>query len=58
MNEKVTLIIYALLVSIVSVLTPVIPLMMTVAGLIIVDTAFGVAAAYKRKERVTSKQLS
>lgn len=58
MEEKAYLLIYAFFVAVISVLTPIIPLMLTVGGLIFVDTIFGVWAANKRKEPISSKGLS
>lgn len=58
MNEKVSVILYAFFVAAISVLTPIIPLMLTVGMLIVVDTIFGVCSAIKRKERITSNGLS
>ena len=58
MNEKVSILLYAFFVGAVSVLTPIIPLMLTVGMLIVVDTVFGVWSAIKRKQRITSNGLS
>lgn len=58
MDEKIYIFSYALLVSTISVLTPIIPLMLTVGGLICVDTLFGIWAAKKRKEKFSSNGLS
>lgn len=58
MEEKAYILIYAFFVAVISVLAPIIPLMLTVAGLISVDTIFGICAAKKRNERFSSKGLS
>lgn len=56
--EKIYLYIFAALVSLASMITPIVPLMLTVGLLIAVDTVFGVWSAMKRNEKVTSKGLS
>lgn len=58
MEEKAYILIYAFFVAVISVLAPIIPLMLTVAGLISVDTIFGIYAAKKRKEKFSSNGLS
>lgn len=49
---------YALGVAAVAQIAPIFPLMLTVGLLIAVDTAFGVWAAFKRGEKLSSKGVS
>lgn len=49
---------YAMVIAALAQLAPIVPLMATVGLLIFVDTTFGIWAAIKRNEQITSKGLS
>lgn len=57
-KEKLALWIYALGVAIVAQIAPIIPLMLSVGLLITVDTIFGVWAAHKKKQVISSSGFS
>lgn len=57
-KEQFLLWTYALGVAVVAQIAPIIPLMLSVGLLITVDTVFGVWAAYKKKEVVSSSGFS
>ncbi|AHZ84635.1 hypothetical protein Bb109J_c1945 [Bdellovibrio bacteriovorus] len=57
-KQNAILILYSLCVAVAAQLAPIVPLMVTVGGLILVDTLFGVWAAKKRGDALSSNGLS
>lgn len=58
LKEQTTLLMYSFFVAVLAQLAPIAPLMWTVGLLIAVDTVFGIWAASRRAERLTSNGLS
>lgn len=57
-KQNAILLFYSFAVAVAAQLSPIIPLMMTVGGLIVVDTVFGIWAAKKRGVEFSSNGLS